>query len=64
MSWSGQTTLGREHPQDAETLSALGRNFVAQRKWAAAEPLLREGLAIWAARAPDDWNRFDAESLR
>src|SRR5262249_50538114 len=28
-----------------------------------AEPLLREGLVIWEAKRPDDWNRFDNQSL-
>ena len=50
-------------PRVAQTLSALGRNLLEQRKWAEAEPLLRESLAIWDARRPDDWNRFDSQSL-
>jgi serine/threonine protein kinase len=58
-----KTTLGAQHPQVAQTLSALGRNLLAQRKWAAAAPLLRESLAIWDARRPADWNRFDSQSL-
>src|SRR5207237_3794012 len=33
-----------------------------QRRWAEAEPLLREGLAIWDAKRPDDWSRFNAQS--
>ena len=60
---SRKTTLGVEHPRVAQTLSAVGRNLLAQRKWAAADPLLRESLAIWDARYPDDWNRFDTQSL-
>ena len=55
--------LGAQHPDVAQTLSALGRILLEQRKWAEAEPLLREGLAIWDARRPDDWNRFNTQSL-
>jgi eukaryotic-like serine/threonine-protein kinase len=55
--------LGAQHPQVAQTLSDLGRNLLAQRKWAAAEPILRDSLAIWDARRRDDWNRFDSQSL-
>jgi serine/threonine protein kinase len=51
------------HPEVAEALSALGRNLLNARQWAEAEPLLREALAIWDARRPDDWNRFHTRSL-
>ncbi len=37
--------------------------YLEQRKWAEAEPLLREGLAIWDAKRPDDWLRFNTQSL-
>jgi hypothetical protein len=59
----GGKKLGGDNPDVAQTLSALGRNLLEQPKWAAAEPLLREGLAIWEAKRPDDWNRFDSQSL-
>ena len=55
--------LGDQHPDVAQTLSALGRTYLKQRKPAEAEPRLREGLAIWDAKRPDDWNRFDTQSL-
>jgi serine/threonine protein kinase/lipopolysaccharide biosynthesis regulator YciM len=54
--------LGAGHPEVAQTLSALGRNLLGQRKWAEAEPPLREALAIWEARRPDDWSRPDTQS--
>jgi hypothetical protein len=56
-------TLGAGHPEVAQALSALGANLLVQRKWADAEPLLREGLAIWDAKRPDDWSRFETQSL-
>jgi hypothetical protein len=56
-------TQGDRHPDVAQTLTALGRNLLQQRKAVEAEPLLREGLAIWEAKRPDDWNRFDTQSL-
>ena len=55
--------LGAQHPDVGQTLTALGQSLLEQRKWAEAEPLLREGLAIWDTRRPDDWNRFHTQSL-
>jgi serine/threonine protein kinase len=55
--------LGVDHPEVAHTLLALGRDLLEQRKWGEAEPLLREGLATWQAKRPDDWERFDHQSL-
>ena len=34
-----------------------------QQKYAEAEPLLRECLAIRDTKLPDDWSRFSAQSL-
>src|SRR5262249_10142465 len=47
----------------ADDLAPLGRNLLKQSRWSEAEPLLREGLAIRAKAAPDDWPRYDAMSL-
>jgi eukaryotic-like serine/threonine-protein kinase len=55
--------LGNEHPDVAQTLFALGRRLLEQRRWAEAEPFLRAGLEIWNSRRPDDWNRFNVQSL-
>jgi eukaryotic-like serine/threonine-protein kinase len=55
--------LGAQHPAVAQTLTSLGESLLEQRKWAEAEQLLRDGLAIWDARRPDDWNRFNTQSL-
>jgi tetratricopeptide (TPR) repeat protein len=54
--------LGAEHPDVGHTLSALGQSLLKQRKWAEAEPPLREGLAVLTAGRPDDWSRFDVQS--
>jgi hypothetical protein len=54
--------FGAEHPDVAQTLSALGANLLAQQKWVEAEPLLGEALAIWDAKRPDDWPRFETQS--
>jgi serine/threonine protein kinase/tetratricopeptide (TPR) repeat protein len=54
--------LGAEHPDVGQTLSALGQSLLKQRKWAEAEPPLREGLAILTAKRPEDWSRFNVQS--
>jgi eukaryotic-like serine/threonine-protein kinase len=41
----------------------LGRILLERRRGAEAEAHLRDSLAIWEARRPDDWNRFDTQSL-
>ncbi|WZO98599.1 serine/threonine-protein kinase [Isosphaeraceae bacterium EP7] len=58
-----KTALGAGHPDVALTLSALARTLMQEGKPAEAEPLLREALAIWETKRPDDWNRFDNQSL-
>ena len=35
---------------------ALGRCLIQQKKWVEAEPVLREALAIRAAKQPGDWS--------
>jgi serine/threonine protein kinase/TolA-binding protein len=47
----------------AEALSWLGRNYVLQKKYTEAEPILRECLAIRAKKMPDSWLFFNAKSL-
>ena len=44
-------------------LALLGRNLVKQEKWSAAEPILRECLAIREKTMPDNWLRFNAMAL-
>jgi tetratricopeptide (TPR) repeat protein len=47
----------------ANTLDLLGRNLLLQEKYAAAEPLLREALAIYQTYQPNNWRRFGIISL-
>src|SRR6266481_5960578 len=44
--------LGAESPAHAGELAALGMNLLAQKKFADAEPILRECLAIRAKKEP------------
>jgi hypothetical protein len=60
---SQQRTLSVADPILAGSLAALGSNLLQQRKCAEAEPILRECLKIREAKLPDDWLRFNAESL-
>ena len=45
-----------------QALAALGSNLIQQKKWAEAEPILRECLAIREKAQPDDWNTFNTRS--
>ena len=45
-----------------KALAALGSNLIQQKKWAEAEPILRECLAIREKAQPDDWNTFNTRS--
>jgi hypothetical protein len=47
----------------ANLMAHLGLNLLKQREYAAAEPLVRESLAIYVAEYPDNWRRFHAYSL-
>ncbi|WP_435012014.1 tetratricopeptide repeat protein (plasmid) [Tundrisphaera lichenicola] len=55
--------LGEDHLDVSQSLNSLGQNLLAQRKWAEAEPLLHEALAIRVKDGPDEWTRFNTESL-
>jgi eukaryotic-like serine/threonine-protein kinase len=53
-------------PEDSRTvlgLGGLGACLVNQRKWAAAEPILRELLSIREKNQPDAWSTFSARSV-
>ncbi|MBI3862452.1 MAG: serine/threonine protein kinase [Planctomycetia bacterium] len=56
-------TLGAEHEAVAFALCRLGRNLLYEREYADAEAPLREGLAIYQKKLPDDWGCFDTQSL-
>jgi tetratricopeptide (TPR) repeat protein len=53
-------------PKSADTAAALawlGDNLLKQQRYAEAESLLRECLAIREQKLPDDWRCFNARSL-
>ena len=41
----------------------MGRKRLQQKKYAEAEPLLRQDLSDRERRVPNDWSRFHSESL-
>jgi tetratricopeptide (TPR) repeat protein len=57
-----EAKLGRDHPDTlgikAIHAEALGRMRLQQKKYAEAEPLLREGLSYYKRRNPDDLSEF------
>src|SRR5262249_8412001 len=54
---------GADSPAYAGELAALGLNLLKQKKWADAEPILRESLAIREKKEPDDWRTFNTQSM-
>jgi tetratricopeptide (TPR) repeat protein len=55
--------LGAEHPQTLGTMANLGSVLLQQKKWADAEPLLRDCLASRQKQMPDSWLTFNTQSL-
>jgi serine/threonine protein kinase len=53
-------TAGAGSPPYAVVLAELGVNLLRQRKWADAEPVQRDGLAIREKIEPDAWTTFYA----
>jgi non-specific serine/threonine protein kinase/serine/threonine-protein kinase len=47
----------------ADALAALGSNLLQQKKWADAEPILRESLTIGEKKGADSWQTFATKSL-
>jgi eukaryotic-like serine/threonine-protein kinase len=47
----------------AGELTSLGLNLLRQKKWADAEPVLRECLALRESKQPDAWTTFNTRSL-
>jgi Flp pilus assembly protein TadD/tRNA A-37 threonylcarbamoyl transferase component Bud32 len=60
-SWSRKA--GSDSPQHARELAVLGLNLLQQQKWAAAEPVLRDALAIHEKQEPDAWAACHTRSL-
>ncbi|MBI5693265.1 MAG: tetratricopeptide repeat protein [Verrucomicrobia bacterium] len=54
---------GADSSSAASARAALGRNLLAQQKFAGAEPLVREALAIRERKSPDSWQTFNARCL-
>ena len=54
---------GPESAEYAEELTRLGSNLLQQKKPAAAEPILRESLAILLKKQPGAQDTFHTESL-
>ncbi len=53
---------GPDHPQTLRSINALARAYLVDRP-ALAEPLLREALAIYEKKLPDDWHHFETQGL-
>jgi serine/threonine protein kinase len=55
--------LPKDSPQLAGLLAQIGLGLLEQKKWAEAEPLLRECLSIREKTQPDAWTTFNTQSL-
>jgi tetratricopeptide (TPR) repeat protein len=55
-------TLSRDRAQLADMLSIMGHSLLRRKKWADAEPPLRECLVIREMTRPDAWGTFDTRS--
>jgi serine/threonine protein kinase/tetratricopeptide (TPR) repeat protein len=55
--------VGAESPAYTGELAALGVNVLKQKKWADAEPVLRDCLALREKVRPDVWSTFNTRSL-
>jgi eukaryotic-like serine/threonine-protein kinase len=53
----------KAHANLGAALAERGLGLLQQQKWAEAEPLLRESLAIREKHQPDDWTTFNTKSL-
>ena len=54
--------FGPADPRTAGAMAQLGLNLIQQRQWSAAEPVLRECLAVREKIQPDDWSTFNTRS--
>jgi serine/threonine protein kinase/tetratricopeptide (TPR) repeat protein len=55
--------FGPEDARTAGTMSLLGLCLIGEAKWAEAERVVREDLAVREKRVPDGWMTFEARSL-
>jgi uncharacterized protein YqgQ len=44
-------------------MGALGANLLQQKKWIEAESILRESLALFEKKEPDEWTVHSTQSL-
>jgi serine/threonine protein kinase len=58
-----QKRLGAAHPDVATSLIAVGETLIKDRKWADAEPILRQGLEILQGKGSDEWSKATAQAL-
>ena len=56
-------SIPEDSPQLAGMLAQIGMSLLQRKKWAEAEPLLRECLAIREKTQPDLWSTFNTQSL-
>jgi serine/threonine protein kinase len=63
--WLGhvKAQTGADHPAYAGELATFGKNLLEHRRWAEAEPLLRECLKIREKKEPDAWSTFHTRSM-
>ena len=57
-----RTAFGPKDPRTARAMSHLGWSLLKQQKWAAAEAILRECLAVCATTMPELWSTFSTRS--
>ena len=55
--------LGSENPDTMASAADLALAYVSEGKFAEGEPLAREALEFNRKNQPDDWQKFNAESL-
>jgi serine/threonine protein kinase len=55
--------LGADHPTTTAHMAVLGLNLLQQKKYAQAEALLRDCLAIRDKKQPELWTTFNTRSL-
>jgi tetratricopeptide (TPR) repeat protein len=58
-----QQQFGADDLRTASALIQVGMNLLKQKKFAEAEPLLRQCLKVREARQPDDWTTFNVRSV-
>jgi hypothetical protein len=54
--------FGPADPRTTAAMAQVGLNLLQQGQWSAAEPVLRECLAVREKSQPDDWRTFNSRS--